>query len=43
MYKFDPNIMRVGISSCLNGQKVRFDGGMAINALLFVAKNWLST
>lgn len=27
MYKFDPNIIRVGISGCLIGQKVRFDGG----------------
>lgn len=27
MYKFDPKIIRVGISGCLIGQKVRFDGG----------------
>ncbi|MGB5855991.1 MAG: DUF523 and DUF1722 domain-containing protein [Oceanisphaera sp.] len=27
MYKFDPNVIRVGISGCLVGQKVRFDGG----------------
>lgn len=27
MYKFNPNIIRVGISGCLIGQKVRFDGG----------------
>lgn len=27
MYKFDPHIIRVGISGCLIGQKVRFDGG----------------
>lgn len=27
MYKFDPNIIRVGISGCLVGQNVRFDGG----------------
>ena len=27
MYKFDPKIIRVGISGCLMGQKVRFDGG----------------
>lgn len=27
MYKFDPKVIRVGISGCLVGQKVRFDGG----------------
>lgn len=27
MYKFDPEVIRVGISGCLVGQKVRFDGG----------------
>lgn len=27
MYKFDPKIIRVGISGCLIGQQVRFDGG----------------
>ncbi|MGO1247503.1 MAG: YbgA family protein [Oceanisphaera sp.] len=27
MYKFDPKVIRVGISGCLIGQKVRFDGG----------------
>ncbi|WP_417760222.1 YbgA family protein [Shewanella sp.] len=27
MYKFDPQQIRLGISSCLLGEKVRFDGG----------------
>ncbi|PSJ46839.1 hypothetical protein C7I36_02735 [Zobellella taiwanensis] len=27
MYKFDPQVIRVGISGCLMGQQVRFDGG----------------
>ncbi|GHA16868.1 YbgA family protein [Oceanisphaera arctica] len=27
MYKFDPKVIRVGISGCLTGQPVRFDGG----------------
>ncbi|WP_298719225.1 DUF523 and DUF1722 domain-containing protein [uncultured Oceanisphaera sp.] len=27
MYKFDPKVIRVGISGCLTGQQVRFDGG----------------
>ncbi len=27
MYKFDPAVIRVGISGCLTGQQVRFDGG----------------
>lgn len=27
MYKFDPNIIQVGISACLLGQQVRYDGG----------------
>ncbi len=27
MYKFDPKVIRVGISGCLAGQPVRFDGG----------------
>ncbi|PSJ45791.1 hypothetical protein C7H85_10495 [Zobellella endophytica] len=27
MYKFDPAVIRIGISSCLLGQRVRFDGG----------------
>ncbi|ART79585.1 YbgA family protein [Oceanisphaera avium] len=27
MYKFDPKVIRVGISGCLIGQQVRFDGG----------------
>ncbi len=27
MYKFDPDVIQVGISSCLLGQQVRFDGG----------------
>ena len=27
MYKFDPQHIRLGVSSCLLGEKVRFDGG----------------
>ncbi|WP_107851990.1 YbgA family protein [Oceanimonas marisflavi] len=27
MYKFDPHVIKLGISGCLTGQKVRFDGG----------------
>ncbi len=27
MYKFDPQVIKLGISGCLMGQKVRFDGG----------------
>ena len=27
MYQFDPEVIQVGISSCLLGQEVRFDGG----------------
>ncbi|MHA6963497.1 YbgA family protein [Zobellella denitrificans] len=27
MYKFDPGVIRIGVSGCLVGQQVRFDGG----------------
>ena len=27
MYKFDPEVIQLGISSCVLGEAVRFDGG----------------
>lgn len=27
MYKFNPQRIQIGISACLLGEKVRFDGG----------------
>lgn len=30
MYKFNPQRIQIGISACLLGEKVRFDGGTKI-------------